>query len=83
MSKNTGGGQGDFDNVQIEADFFPGRLPLGRKINEEGMSRLKQLGMQYYRGTLPPLVLCVCSDSTDGGSLQDSRAESCATSQVA
>ena len=39
--------------------FFFGCLPLGRKINEEGMSRLKQLGMQYYRGTLPPWY-CVC-----------------------
>ena len=27
---------------------------LGRKMNEEGMSRLEKLGMQYIRGTLPP-----------------------------
>ena len=32
-----GGGQGDFDNVQIEADFLPGRLPL-----------LNQFGLDWY-----------------------------------
>ena len=38
MSKNTGGGggQGDFDNVQIEADFFPGWLPLARAFSRNG-----------------------------------------------
>ena len=39
MSKNTGGGgQGDFDNVQIEADFFPGLLPLQCKFLGESAS---------------------------------------------
>ena len=30
--RTQGGGQGDFDTVQIEAEFFPGLLPLGEYI---------------------------------------------------
>ena len=32
MSKNTGGGQGDFDNVQIGADFFLDSFPSPKVV---------------------------------------------------
>ena len=46
MSKNTGGeGQGDFDNVQIEAEFLPGYLPL---VNSSWTRPLRLLAIEIY-----------------------------------
>ena len=65
MSKKTGGGdQGDFDNVYIRADFFPGLLPLPSyhvtKLPSYQITKLPSYHVPLFLCSFVPLFLCSC-----------------------